>query len=378
MDGSAAESRLRAAARNIDCLRASPADDADLRALLRGNPMGGWISIAMAREPSFFAPLIAGEDHQAIIARDTATGNAIGMCARTVRQAYVGGEAQPLGYIGELRIAASHRHRFHIVRQGFETLRAELHEPERTPYYLTAIVDDNATARRLLEANLPGKPVYRPLAACTTLALRTRSGAVDPAAHARPDEIAAVADCLARNHRRYLFAPVWSADDLRHAPERGGPGIGDFLVHRRAGSIAGCLALWDQTRVRQAIVHGYRAPIAKLRPWLNLLGGLTGLPTLPPQGTALRQVYLSFPAIDGEDPAILCALVQAGLREARRRGFDLALLTLAAENPMLPALRQAFRARDYAGRLYLVHWPEGRAAVEDLPGGIVHVEAGLL
>lgn len=378
MDGSVAESRLRAVSSGVVCRPASVVDDADLRALLRGNPMGGWVSIAMAREPRFFAPLIAGEEHQAIIARDSATGAAIGMCARSVRPAYVGGEVRPLGYIGELRIAASHRHRFHIIRQGFETLRTELHDPQRTPYYLTAIVDDNAPARRLLESNLPGKPIYRPLARCTTLALRPRRGAVDPASFARSEEIDALADCLARNHRRYLFAPLWRAEDIREAATRGGPGIGDFLVHRRAGRIVGCLALWDQTHVRQAIVQGYRAPIARLRPWLNLLGGLTGLPKLPPQGTELRQVHLSFAAIDDDDPAILAALVWAGLGEARRRGFDLALLSMADNNPMLPALRRVVRARDYAGRLYLVHWPEDRAAVEDLPAGIVHVEAGLL
>jgi hypothetical protein len=377
MDGSVVEGRLRAAPHGIACREATSADDADLRALLRGNPMGGWVSIAMAREPHYFAELFAGEEHQAIIARD-ATGAAIGMCARTVRPAYVDGRVQPLGYIGELRIAASHRHRFHIIRQGFETLRQTLHEPGRTPYYLTAIVDDNAAARRLLEADLPGKPVYRPLAGCTTLAMRTRRGNVDPTMRVRMDEVGAVADCLARNHRRYLFAPVWRDEDIAEAGARGGPGIEDFLVYRRGGRIVGCVALWDQSRVRQAVIHGYRAPIARLRPWLNLAGSLTGLPTLPPQGTALRQVYVSFPAADQDDPQILCALVEAALRDARRRGFDLALLAMAADNPMLPALRRAVRARDYAGQLYLVHWPDDRAAVEDLPPAMIHVEAGLL
>ena len=376
MDGSVAESRLRA--HGIVCRPATAADEPDLRALLRGNPMGGWVSVAMAREPRYFAELIAGEEHQAIIARDTATGAAIGMCARTVRPAYIDGRVRPLGYIGELRVAASHRHRFHIIRQGFETLHQTLHQPDRTPYYLTAIVDDNVAARRLLEANLPGKPVYRPLAGCTTLAMRTRRGSVDPTMRAGTDEIGAVADCLARNHRRHLFAPVWRTEDIALARTRGGPGIQDFLVHRRGGRITGCLALWDQSRVRQAVIHGYRKPIARLRPLLNLAGRVTGLPTLPPQGTALQQVYLSFPAIDQDDPEILCALVEAGLKEAHRRGFDLALLAMATGNPMLPALRRAVRARDYAGRLYLVHWPEDGATVEDLPSDLVHVEAGLL
>ncbi|HEY3146900.1 MAG TPA: hypothetical protein VGJ75_11135 [Dongiaceae bacterium] len=180
MDGSVAESRLRAAldvegrpaaAGGVRCRVAVPSDDADLRALLRSNPMGGWVQVATQREPSYFAALATDEEHQAIIAHDAATGGAIGMCARTVRPAYIDGEIRSLGYIGELRIAPGHRHRFHIIRQGFETLRQELHEQARTPFYLTAIIADNAPARRLLESDLPGKPSYRPVAGCTTLAI---------------------------------------------------------------------------------------------------------------------------------------------------------------------------------------------------------------
>ena len=59
MDGSVAEGRI-GEARGISCRVATPLDDPDLRALLRGNPMGGWVSVAMERDPRFFSALIAG------------------------------------------------------------------------------------------------------------------------------------------------------------------------------------------------------------------------------------------------------------------------------------------------------------------------------
>jgi hypothetical protein len=378
MDGAIAEGRLRAAAHGIQCRVATPSDDADLRALLRENPMGGWVSVAMEREPSFFAPLVAGEEHEAVIARDTATGRAVGMCARTIRPVYVDGEARPLGYIGELRIAPDQRHRFHIIREGFKTLQRELHRPDLAPYCLTAIVADNVPARRLLEAELPGKPTYRPIADCTTLAIRTQRGRAAPAMRAGPKDAAGIADCLARNHTRYQFAPVWTEADICDAAHAGGPGPRDFLLYRTQGGIAACLALWDQSRQRQAVIRGYRRPIDRLRPWLNAVSAFTGVPPLPRAGEALRLVYLSYMAVDGDDPAIARKLVAAGLKEARRRGFDLAMLAMANSNPMLAPLRRSFRARDYCSKLYLVHWPEGREAVEDLAPGVVHVEAGLL
>jgi hypothetical protein len=377
MDGSVAEGRI-GAARGICCRVATPLDDPDLRALLRGNPMGGWVSVAMEREPRFFSALIAGEEHQAIIARDAATGAAVGMCARTVRSAYINGAATPLGYIGELRIAADHRHRFRIIRQGFETLQHELHDPGRTPFYLTAIVADNAPARRLLEANLPGKPRYRPIADCTTLAIRTQGHARCEPERANEADIPGIDACLARNHSRYQFAPVWTEAMLRQAPERGGPCASDFVVHRSGDRISGCLALWDQSPVRQAVIRGYHPHIARLRPVLNMLGRWTGLPRLPQPGERLPQVYLSLAAVDEGDSGILVQLVKAGLAEAARRGFDLAVIAMADGNPMLPALRRSFKVRDYRSRLYLVHWDDGRAAVEDLAPQPLHVEAGLL
>ena len=151
MERATIESRIAARPHGIRFAVACPSDDADLRALLRANPMGGWVQVAMEREPRYFAKLVRGEEHQAIIARDRSTGECVGMCARSVRSAYVNGIARSLGYIGELRIAPQYRHRFRIIREGFATLRAELHEPQRTPFYLTSIIADNHAARRLLE-----------------------------------------------------------------------------------------------------------------------------------------------------------------------------------------------------------------------------------
>jgi len=376
VERAAIESRIVARRHGIRFAVACPSDDADLRALLRANPMGGWVQVALEREPRYFAELVRGEEHQAIIARDHSTGECVGMCARSVRSAYVNGMARSLGYIGELRIAPHYRHRFRIIREGFATLRAELHEPQRTPFYLTSIIADNHAARRLLECEIPGKPTYRPFAVYNTLAIRVpRRRATGDVERAAATDIPDIAACLARNHSRYQLAPVWSEAELRQAK---GPDVQDFILRRSGAGITGCLALWDQSHVRQAVVRGYHPQIARLRPLLNLLGAVGGFPHLPPAGRALRQVFLSLAAVDDDDPAGLVDLVRAGLAEANRRGFDLALIGLAETNPMLPALRQAFRAREYRSQLYLVHWEDGRPHAGALEPRIPHVEACFL
>ena len=358
---------------------ADASDDADLRTLLRANPMGGWVRIAMEREPRYFAELVRGEEHQAVIARDRTSGECVGMCARTVRPAYINGEVRPLGYIGELRIAPKYRHRFHVIRDGFAALRAELHEPRRTPFYLTAIIADNRAARRLLESDIPGKPAYRAFCGYSTLAIRVSSGRARRApTYGRDADIPEIAACLARNHSRYQLAPVWREDDISGRSESDGPGVQDFILRRSGARVTGCLALWDQSRVRQAVVRGYHPQIARLRPLLNMVGVVTGFPRLPPAGHALRQAFLSLAAVDGDDPLALVELVRDGLAAAARRGFDLALIGLADGNPMLPALRRAFRARFYRSQLYLVHWEDGHSEVATLDRRVPHVEVCFL
>jgi hypothetical protein len=376
MGRSAIESRIAGRPHGIRFAVAGPSDDGDLRALLRANPMGGWVQVAMEREPRYFAELVRGEEHQAIIARDHSTGESVAMCARSVRSAYVNGTPRPLGYIGELRVAPKYRHRFRIIREGFATLRAELHEPQRTPFYLTAIITDNHAARRLLESDIQGKPTYRPFAAYNTLAIRvSRRRATGDVEQAAAADIPDIAACLARNHSRYQLAPVWSEAGLRQAK---GPNVQDFILRRSGARITGCLALWNQSHVRQAVVRGYHPQIARLRPLLNVLGAAGGFPHLPPAGQALRQVFLSLAAVDDDDPAALVDLVRGGLAEAQRRGFDLALIGLAETNPMLPALRQTLRAREYRSQLYLVHWEDGRRHADALDLRTPHVEACFL
>ena len=65
---------------------ATHADEAALRRILRASPMPGSISVTFEREPDYFrASTIEGTFHQTIVARDSATGEIIGMGTRSVR-----------------------------------------------------------------------------------------------------------------------------------------------------------------------------------------------------------------------------------------------------------------------------------------------------
>ena len=157
----------------------------------------------------------------------------------------------------------------------------------------------------------------------------------------------------------------------------GGLRCEDFLIVRRGPGVSACLAIWDQSSVKQTVVRGYAPWLARLRPLVNLAAPFLASPKLPPRGSALRQVYLSHVAVEDNDATIFRALLQAGLTVARRRGFDVAL-TGFASNHSFAAVARSRRAVEYRSLLHLVHWPDGATAAEALAPHLTHVEIAVM
>ena len=73
---------------------ASREDDPEIRRLLRENALPGEVSLSFEREPdAALAASIGGDVHQTLVARDRATGQIVGLAARSVRGMFVNGRA---------------------------------------------------------------------------------------------------------------------------------------------------------------------------------------------------------------------------------------------------------------------------------------------
>ena len=360
---------------------ATPADDPELRRLLRDNPMDGAIRVSLEREPNaFLAAAVEGEPHHTIVARHRRDG-VVGMGSRSVWNAFVDGEPRRLGYLSQLRVDRAFRGRKRLLTAGYELLRS-FRRPDELPFDLTSIVADNDVARRLLGAGVPGLPTYREIEGLMTLILpissrigRRKGPGIERGSRESIPEIAA---CLERNRRRYQLAPRFSADDLL-SPERSrGLAPDDFFLAVAGGEVRGCLALWDQSGFKQVVVRGYAPRLARFRPWINRLAPLLGTPRLPEPGRLLPHAYVSHLAVDGDDPDLFKILMEAAYAEAHLRQYVYLAVGLAARHPWLAWLKRRFRPREYASTLYAVHWDDGAEAVARLDGRMPHVEAALL
>jgi hypothetical protein len=353
---------------------ATPADEGEIRRLLRENPIGGAFPVSLEREPNGLGgPHLAGERSCFILARETAGGPAIGLCERVVRPAFVNGEERLLPYLGALRIAASHRRRIAILKGGFAALREHSEQPDECSFALTSITTDNSLARRVLTADLAGLPTYRPMNSYATLILRTRRSGAGPGIRlAQEEDLPGIALFLQGQLRRRQLAPCWSEDDLRRLDGA------QFLVAGNAGQIAGCICLWDQRASRQAVVRGYPAMFRRLRPVINLVAPLLGTVDLPPVGTALSQAFLSHLAVRDDGSEMMLALVGAALGLAASRGLAAAIVGMPASHHWRWQLKKKFRAFEYLTQLYLVHWPEDEKNVSLSSDAVLFPDVGLL
>jgi hypothetical protein len=309
-------------------------------------------------------------------------GSVAAMGSRAVMDVYFDGQPARVGYLGQLRVDPAWRGRRSLLRAGFRAVK-ELHAPDEAPFDVTAIVADNAPARRLLEAGVPGLPTYRPLADFVTCVLPTRvppgrSGAPSPQTpgvrveRATPDRLEAIVLCLDRFARRHQLARRWTADVLRSPVRCPGLSMSDFFLAVSGGEIVGCAALWDQSAFKQVVVRGYSRPLARWRWLINAGARLVGAARLPPAGQKLAHAYVSHVAVEGDDAGVFAALLAAARREGAARGLAYVITGLAADHPLLAATHGA---RRYASVLYTVHWdgePPG------LSGRRVHPEVALL
>ena len=370
--------------RTIEFRVAGVDDDAELRRLLRDNPMAGAIEVSLEREPNaFFAGAVEGDRHDAIVARDAARDRAIGMASRSVYRGFVNGRPCPVGYLGQLRLDREYRGRPRLLAQGF-SLIASLRDPHDLPFDLTSIVADNTVARRVLSARLPGLPEYRELEAFTTLIIpvwRTRreppAGSVEVRTAVGGDHDA-IAACLARNRARYQFARCWSADDLRSPAISRGLAPEDFVLAMRGGGVVGCLALWDQGGFKQIVVRGYSRHMRWARAGLGLAARVLATPPLPEPGHPVPHAYISHVAMDNDDPEVFAALFRTAYGRARRRKLTCVIAGFAARHPFLAALRRDYAAWTYASQLYTVHWPDAGGAAVVPDGRMPHPEVAVL
>lgn len=369
----ASTSRLRPAVRIRE---ASPEDSAPLIELARVCPMRGRISIYAERSPDFFALERLRGDPWVVGVAEEEDGRIVGCVSVATRDVYLDGEPVRTMHTGDLRVAPGWRrtdvvHRLHAF--CWERCRAA-----GLDFMYFSMMVGNMAVRSLLRPR-PGSPVYRLAGGVTVLGIapllsRTPESTVEVRA-ASPADAVAIVELLDRENRRRNFAPVWSTDRLdRLLSARAGLSIADFRVARRGGRITGVLAGWEQREVQRTIVAGAAPWTLPFGALYSLVALLRGRRAFPGPGDELRLRYLSYLAVEDDDPTEFRSLIADSLRDPRSRDVHFLDLALDSRHPLLGALR-GLAVQKVPTEVWTGAWPGSARASYDFTRRQVHHEA---
>jgi hypothetical protein len=345
---------------------ATPTNEPELRQLLRNNPMPGRISISFEREPDYFiGARVEAPFHQVILARDSSNGSLIGMGTRSVRDVYLNGVAQPVGYLSQFRVDSRYRTMRKTFLRSFDYLY-ELHQDKRVPFYYSSIIEDNLLAHRLFSKQWPGMPQFQPYARMHTLAIycrrKRRRLSMPKGLTFVQGNFAlkgAILDCLQRNGSRFQLTPVWTGETLFDPVHTPNLEPENFFLAVDGKTVVGCLAVWYQGGFKQTIVRGYSGVIDRWRKLINISAPLGGWPVLPPPNTPFHYCFASHLAIDHDNPQVFAALLRSVYNHATTYGYSYFMLGLSEANRLLPIVTNSYRNIKYTSQLYLVDWENG-------------------
>ena len=360
---------------------ASTADDAQLRARMAQDHMEGAIAVSFRREPSYFEGCrVQGDVTQVVKCVDNQTGGLAGLGSRSTALAYVDGAERRIGYLSDLRVAPEYR-RGMLLARGYRYFRA-LHDADPVPFYTTMIYEGNAPALEALKGGRAGLPVYRDWGRFLTPALHldfrvkpapVAGVSVERGTPARRAEIVKFLNC---RHSHKQFAPVVRESDFPHGRFRG-LRAEDFYLAVRDGRIAGTIAVWDQSALRQTHVERYSTLLKLLRPAYNVLAGVSALKPLPAPGERIPGVYLACIATEEDDVDVFRHLLRAVHEDIRRGPWHFAIAGLHEQDPRAAVLAE-MRHLPAAGRLFAVHFVDQPLDIEPLTRRVPYVEAGCL
>jgi hypothetical protein len=345
---------------------AKPDDDPQLRYLLARNPMSGSLSLSFRREPSYFAACgLDGDLSQTIVCREVASQTIVGCGSRSIRDRYIQGKPEPIGYLGSLRLDQQYRRRGLVARgfRFFKKLDADTAEPLRPRFYVTTIADSNSVAEQTLVGGRAGLPYYHRIATWNTYSIAMRRCQSQPVAgiavrSATENDRSKIVEFLnAIGSHENLF-PRYSESDFDQAGTFRDLRLSQLWVAWDLEKIVGTFAFWDQSAFKQVVVEGYTAWLRSVRPFYNRWARWKGDPMLPNCGEQLEHLVGSLLVVRSDRADVARLLVAAASQNychsAGRLllGFD-SKSTLSSDFATLAS-------HTYTTGVYLVSWDPGR------------------
>jgi hypothetical protein len=357
--------------------QAAPEDGSAMLAILEDAAFKGNISLLYTRRPDAYRSFKQeGKDVDVVVARDVKNGKIVGFGACAIRELWVNGTTEKVGYLFGLRVARDYLGKYPILHRGYAYLHT-LHEKRGISCYITTILEDNLYAQKLLEKQRSFMPNYHPFGSYEIFALKSAQSRRLSYIfrQACEDDIPSLVKFLYEQGRKYQFFPVIDEADLSSGELNGLSVANFYLLHTKENEILAAGVPWDQRSYKQYIVQGYSSVLKLLYPFSRIFP-LFGYPSLPTPGSILQFFTLSFWAVKDSNSELFLQFLKRIAKISRDYPFF--LIGLHERHP-LRILLQNRPHISYKSKLYLVSWDQQRDYIENFDRGMLpYLECGML
>ncbi|MDH5656653.1 MAG: hypothetical protein OEZ34_12140 [Spirochaetia bacterium] len=327
-------------------------DDSGILELLEEEVFPGNISLLYTRrDRPLFSLRKEGESVEILLIRETKSGELAAMACCSLNFVFDGGKVLQMGYLFGLRIRKKYRRHIHLLPEGYRFL-FDRNRNSPPAFYLTTILEENLSARRVLEKKRKGMPYYDFSGRYEVHALVT--GKNYPSSYRLESANSQSMDALIEFYQDYgkeiPYFPVIQKKNLLVGVSF--PALENFVVLKdKSGQILAAGAVWDQSAYKQYIIQSYGKLFRILRP-ISGIFPLFGYPPLPPQGSMLSFFTLSFYAVRDKNPEVFRIFLAEIQNQFRRWAY----FTVGIhENDPLKNTLVKFRGLVYKSRIYRVY-----------------------
>jgi hypothetical protein len=364
--------------------RADRTHDAELKRILRENTPEGMIRVRYEREPDFMAGTVVEGTHLNVsLARYQDQNQLVGMAVRALKNSYINGEVQPMGYLSSFRIDQAHRGSFTFIK--FMRGLKKVHAASACKWDLMMLTDGNGSAERLLLSGRAGLPKAYALGDYHTHLIGLRR------AYPLPDSPGFEVRRLREEELDQWFAFLNRAGSQNrelfpaYRPEHLDPVAGllkglqpaHVYVALDGEEIIGTLSAWDQNAFKQYYIDGYGGSLMVLRPAINAVAWATGRPLLPRVGAKLLAVFLGTVCIQRDRRDVFDALLRTLLQALRGSNYHALMAGFHARDPLLPVVK-TYPHVAYQSQAWLFSWAKVDELVQHLRSAPLYLELGAL
>jgi ribosomal protein S18 acetylase RimI-like enzyme len=289
---------------------ATEEDNQQLIELTASTGMMGETTLRIDRRPDFFSLLKMRGETKVFVALDGDT--IIGSLCVTLQQVYVGGQVFPLQYIGDFKVAGSHRNKGiglqlcndmadHVISVGADLAFLNVSKGNTKPISFFK--------------NRPGVPDFENIGIFN---IHQFIGKKKKALHPRYKiESAPVTDELIRflnvQYSKYELGSVITKEKLEGT---------DIFIARQENNITAAMCLIDTMHVKQNVVMKLSWKMKWLLKVINAFSSITGISKMPLLNEPVRMMYIKYLAVNTHEKQLVKLLVNHARNMVYKKSYS--------------------------------------------------------